>query len=1035
MNFEFVYHKSLDHLHVGTEKPRAYFIPYADEASALRDNRAASADFLSLCGDWSFRYYPSLTEAEDFLAENFQAEGFETITVPRSWQTLLDRGYDAPVYSNHEYLFPLDPPYVPEENPCGLYIRDYFIEEAFLNKEIYINFEGVDSCFYLFVNNVFAGYSQVSHSTSEINITSLLKPGKNNFKVLVLKFCDGSYLEDQDKYRMSGIFRELYLLARDKEHITDIFLHTALNQDYSEATLTPELTADTALSYEYRLLSPEGVEIAAGSADTSASPVITVPAPALWSDETPVLYTLILHCGSEYIVQKTGFKDLRIEGRVILLNGKKIKGKGANRHDSHPLLGSATPLDHMIRDLMILKAHNINMIRTSHYPNDPRFPGLCDKYGFFLCDETDLECHGFAHVHNWDRITDSEEWREAYMDRCERMFERDKNHVCVIMWSLGNESGVGRNQAAMYEYLHRRLPGCIVHCEDASRRYSNFEIRPSSPETQKYQPYRGDYSQYTDVLSFMYWSPTDCVEYILKNRNIKTPLFLCEYSHAMGNGPGDLKEYWDTIYKYDGFFGGCVWEFTDHAVDKSENPDTHHEYLYGGDFGEPIHSGNFCVDGLVYPDRRPHSGLLEYKQAIKPFAVSETDFRGGSFRIRNLRYFTSLSDCTLLWYFEQNGKTVREGNLPALNLKPQTSMRVKMDLTGIDLSAGGYLTVSLVQNRTTPWAKPGYEVGFEQIALASEAVKPALTPAHNLLCTESIGNLIKVTDKNTVYTFSRTLGAPVSILDNGKEMLASPILPTIWRAPTDNDRRIKAEWMKARYHQATVNCREFTVSETNGQRVVLTASMTIGGYTNLVSLKLTVRYTLLAGEGLKIDTHAVLSPMNYRGDMPFLPRFGYEFKMPAGNERLVYFGRGPVESYEDKRLASHQGVFETTVTENFEPYVRPQENMAHADTEWASFSNLSGHGLLALCCDKPFSFNCAHFTAKQLTETAHNYELVPQKETVVNIDYRHSGIGSNSCGPALRKDYRICETEFDFSFRLKPAFFHDSDPFAEAGKQ
>ena len=1035
MNFSFNYHKSLSHLHVGTEKPRAYFIPYADERTALSDNRAKSESFLSLCGDWDFRYYESIADADDFLCDTFSSEGFDKLCVPRSWQSVLGKGYDVPQYSNHEYVFPIDPPHVPEKNPCGLYVRDIYVDEKLLAKDVYMNFEGVDSCFYLFINNEFVGYSQVSHMTSEFNVTKYLSVGKNTVKVLVFKWCDGTYLEDQDKYRYSGIFREVYLLARDKKCIRDIYLHPSLNEGYTEAYLAAEIIANEALDYEYRLLSPTGEEIASGKGSTAEELSLKVTAPALWSDETPSLYTLVLHCGTEYIALAVGFKDLRVVGRVIYINGKKVKAKGVNRHDSHPILGSATPIDHMKRDLMIMKAHNVNMIRTSHYPNDPRMLALCDKYGFYVCDESDLETHGFAGYGYWDMLTDSDEWTESYLDRAERMFERDKNHVCVIMWSVGNESGTGRNHVAMKEYFHRRMPGCIVHCEDISRRYAQWHKLHYKVVQCEETAVDLDYHDATDVLSFMYWPPEDCVEAILKNKSIDVPLFLCEYSHAMGNGPGDFKEYWDVIYKYDGFFGGCVWEFTDHSVATGDDIYNDPHYTYGGDFGEKPNSGNFCVDGLVYPDRRPHTGLMEYKQAIKPFAVSDVDVKAGKFRLRNLRYFTDLSDLDIYWSFSQNGKVVRDGIIPAPKIKPQTSRVFTVDLSGINMTVGGALYISMRQNSSREWAGVGYEVGFEQFTLASEEVKPSLaSTARSAISVCEDERYVKITDAHTVYTFDKTVGAPVSIVDNGRELLASPILPTAWRAPTDNDRRIKEEWHKMGYDIAKPNCKSCALVSFDASSAVIGSVIELGAYNRMNFLTANVTFTVISGEGLVVDTHAVCKRPYCTKERVFLPRFGYEFKMTEDNERLCYYGRGPVESYIDKRLASYEGLFETTVSEHFEHYVRPQENMAHADTQWMCVSNISGHGLLALSTGKRFSFNCSHFTPKQLTQTAHDYELVPLRETVVNIDYRHSGIGSNSCGPVLNDKWRLNEDVIDFSFRLKPTFINDADPFEESDR-
>ena len=1030
------YHTSLASLHVGCEKPRAYFIPYGTEASAKKDNRSESENFVSLCGDWDFHYYPSIADAPNFLSETFTTDGFDKLTVPRSWQTMLERGYDTPNYTNVRYPFPVDPPHVPTVNPCGLYVRELFVEPSLLNKEIYINFEGVDSCFYLFVNDTFAGYSQVSHSTSEIKITSLLHGGVNTFKVLVFKWCDGSYLEDQDKYRYSGIFREVFLLARDKNHIEDIYLRTEVSKALTEATVTLDLTAKDALSYEYRLISPDGETVASGVATTDEKPVLNVKNPTLWSDEMPALYTLMLHCGSEYICQFLGLRDLRIKGRVIYINGKKVKAKGVNRHDSHPILGSTAPMDHMLCDLYLMKRHNVNTVRTSHYPNDPRFLGLCDKLGLYVIDETDLEAHGMHTVNFWDAFSNDPAWKDAYLDRCARMFERDKNHGCVIMWSLGNESGVGQNQMAMYRYLHERMPNCIVHCEDLSRRYMqykqiNYHTIPEN--TALYE-----YDSCADVLSFMYWSPESCLNNIIKNKSIRLPLFLCEYSHAMGNGPGDLKEYWDVIYKHDTFFGGCVWEFTDHSVAIGEDRLSHPKYTYGGDFGDFPNDGNFCVDGLVYPDRRPHTGLLEYKQAIKPFAVTLADVEKGLIRIKNLRYFTSLSDLSLFWSFTQRGVNVREGFIPAVNVRPQSSMQYKLELGGVDLSLGGELLISLRQNRSTSWSDVGYEVGFEQFTVAEQVAKPTLaetvSPERLIELTEAEREIV-VGTPDTVYTFDKQLGLLCSVIDHGREMLSSPMAPTVWRAPTDNDRKIKREWVENGFDRAETNCFGLRVVFADERSVVLEAELSMGAAFLRPFLRMTVRYTVYAEGGLVVDTHAKTSLTRFNTELPFLPRFGFTFRMPEENERLLYFGRGESESYRDKNLASKKAVFETTVSDHFEHYVRPQENMAHADTDWMAVANLSGHGLYALSTGRSFSFNCSHFTAEQLTETRHDYELIPLKETVVHVDYTHSGIGSNSCGPALHERWRLSETEIDFSFRLLPARINDVDPFEEFGRR
>ncbi|MBO7310923.1 MAG: DUF4981 domain-containing protein, partial [Clostridia bacterium] len=885
--FNYNYHNELESLHIGCEKPRAYFIPYESEKKALEDNRESSAYLISLCGEWDFKFYPSPDMIENFLSDDFSLANADKMNVPRSWQTSLGKGYDIPNYTNHEYPFPLDPPFIPANNPSALYSRSIFIGEEFLKKEIYINFEGVDSCFYLFVNNEFAGYSQVSHSTSEINITKLLKAGYNSFKVLVFKWCVGSYMEDQDKFRLSGIFREVYLLARDKQHISDIHLHSLLTDDFSLATLELEFEKTSPdLQYDYKLLSPAGAEVCCGAAVENTK--IQITSPDLWCDELPLLYTLVIHCGSEYIVFPVGFKSIKIANGIVLINGKKVKARGINRHDSHHILGAAVPFDHMKEDLLIMKRHNINTVRSSHYPNDPRFLTLCDRLGFYLVDEADIETHGFHANHRWDYITDSDDWTDAFLDRIERLFERDKNHACVIMWSVGNEMGVGKNQAKAYDFLHKRSPDCIVHCEDFSRRHALHKLFPPAPNIHLFE-YREQ--KCCDIMSYMYWSANDCQDVYLKSKELRDfPLFLCEYAHSMGVGPGDLKAYWDLIYSNDRFFGGCVWEFCDHSVATGSDIYNHPQYVYGGDFGDQPNSGNFCVDGMVYPNRLPHTGLKEYKNVLRPFHIIDASIEKNSFRIKNMRYFTSLEDYSAHWKFEQNGKLVKQGFIPSVNVKPQTSKAYTIDLSGVDKALGGELTVSMHQNLDTEWAKAQYEVGFEQISFAPTVAcsKPSLDetiPSDKYLTVSEDGKSIRITASNTVYTFSELDGVVTSIIDNGKEMLASPIIPTIWRAPTDNDRRIVNAWRQAHYNKAQLDCRSLDIVSVTDKKAELCAHLSISAPAYRPFLYVTVTYTVLAEGGLVINAHAEKSDYLYDTKSPELPRFGFEFKMPEHNEK------------------------------------------------------------------------------------------------------------------------------------------------------
>lgn len=1003
------YHKSPEVLHFGCEKPRSYFVPADTEAHAADLNRAVSPYFKSLSGDWDFRFFNSVADVPDFTAPDFSIDGSDKLTVPMNWQNTLR--YDKPNYTNVNYPYPVDPPHVPAENPCGLYSRDFTVPAKTLaEKTVYINFEGVDSCFYLYINGVFAAYSQVSHMTSEIDITRFLKPGRNNIKVLVLKWCDGSYLEDQDMWRSSGIFREVYLLYRDPAHIADVFAKPTLSGDFTKGELSVEIQSVGETKISYSLVCACRKVISEGEfVDGKIS--VDVDSPKLWSDEEPNLYELFLKSGNEVICVPVGFRRVEVKDKVVYINGEKVKAKGVNRHDSHPLLGHATPLDHMKRDLLMMKAHNVNMIRTSHYPNDPRLTALCDRLGLYVCDESDIETHGMCVPAGgrWSELSDSPEWTAAYVDRAERMLERDKNHPSIIFWSLGNESGYGRNHKAMSAYIKSRDTSRLVHYEGAHTGYTKGVQQ----------------TDVVDIESHMYPDPTWCKNYC-ENEKFTQPLFLCEYCHAMGNGPGDLREYWEQIYSHDEFFGGCVWEFIDHSTAKVDERGKL-QFTYGGDFGDIPNDGNFCVDGLVYPDRRPHTGLLELKQAIKP--VSARLVKDGVVAVKNLRYFKALDDVNLVWSLEKNGKEVSGGTIRSLGVAPQEEKEFTLDYA---VSGEGYyyLNLSFRQNHRTEWADVGYELGFVQLPL--DAPKPetvctcSAVPEYITLTASECDRYIKVAADETVYVFDKAYGRLNSIRDNGRELLTKPVEFNIWRAPMDNDRNVRNQWINAGYDRVEQNCYSMKLVSADDKTAVIESEITLAAARCAPVVRAKVTYTIFATGEIRIK-----SDVDVNKDMPFLPRFGLMLVMPEMTENVRYFGMGPVESYQDKNLASKMGEFATTVTESFEPYVRPQENSAHFGTKWAIVSSVAGQGLLVSAGGEDFSFNAQHYTPKQLTETRHDYELKPLKETVLSVDYKQSGSGSNSCGPGLIEKYQLNEKEFSWTIRLKPVFANNVNPFDE----
>ena len=1023
MNPELNLHKRHDTLHVGCEKPHAYFIPYQSADAAKTGDRAQSDRFFSLCGEWTFRFFPSARELGDFLAPEFDALPSDRLTVPMSWQYALNRGYDKPQYTNVNYPFPVDPPFIPDENPCGVYTRTFEVDaDSLASRQVRLVFEGVDSCFYVYINGQFVGYSQVSHMTSEFTVNSYLKAGVNQIKVLVFKWCDGSYLEDQDKIRSSGIFREVYLLLRDKVCLEDLQILSKTDLPFDMAKVNATLTLNGKADVSYRLVCPCGETVAEGTAliDGEGALSFDVNAPVLWNDEAPKLYELYLTVGSEIIRQEIGIRRFEVKGKIVYVNGKKVKAKGVNRHDSHPQLGAATPIEHILRDLMILKANNVNFIRTSHYPNDPRFYELCDRYGFYVCDEADIETHGMQPAGNWDELTDNPDWSESYLDRAERMLERDKNHACILMWSVGNESGTGLNHRLMSEYFHKRIPGCIVHCEDASRRADKLHIDAQGKEK------RIDFD-YIDIESGMYlpfeqgtaFNPLkhDVAAYLRYSK----PFFLCEYSHAMGNGPGDLEAYWQIIYAHDNFFGGCVWEMIDHSVDIGTVGNS--KFIYGGDMGHAVHDSNFCVDGLVYPDRRLHTGMLELKQVLRPCRMCNVDFEKPGFSLRNYRYFTKLTDIDLYWKVEQNGKTVRQGRIPALTVAPQTSKRYTLPAdTFKGLDGICYFTVSYRSNESTPWADVGHELGVEQFRIPTQTNAAALPVASKLTGTLTMIEsdlFFTVKAGETIYQIDRQSGMLCSMNDNGKELLSAPVVPNIWRAPTDNDRKARREWEAHGFHRMSTRCNACKVDATNASEIVISTEFTMGADSKRPVLRGTVKYVFTPAAGVVMNFDVKVADL---GTALMLPRLGVQFEMPEGTEKLSYFGCGPMETYEDKRQAGLVGVYSSTVTDHFEPYVRPQENMAHTETHWMKVVSETGHGIKVLPANETetVSFNCSHYTPMQLTKTPHDYELIPKKETVVNVDYRTSGIGSNSCGPQLSDIYRIKSGDHRFAFRLLP---------------
>ncbi len=994
-------------LHVNCEKPHAYFIPYENQEKAHKGIRGNSAYFKSLNGVWKFKYHTSVNDVEDsFYTQDYDASGWDSLPVPANWQM---HGYDIPHYTNVNYPYPCDPPHVPNENPAGLYVRDFYVDSK-SDKDVILGFEGVDSCFYVWVNGKEVGYSQVSHMTTEFNITSLLKAGSNRIAVMVLKWCDGSYLEDQDMWRLSGIFRDVYLLSRSKSRIEDVFVHTDLSENFSKGTLRVEVAANgLPLEGTAVLKDAGGIEI--GKASYTANPngsfELSLDRPSLWSAEKPHLYQLYLFSGDEVIPLKVGFKKVEIKDSVLTINGKGIKFKGVNRHDSHPELGHAIPLDHMLQDLNLMKRHNVNAIRTSHYPNDPRFLELCDVYGFYVIDEADLETHGTHPAGDFSMISNDPLFEKAYVDRMVRMVERDKNHPSIFMWSLGNESGYGVNHVKMAQWAKSRDTSRPLHYE------GSWCVTDPDPF-------------HLDVYSRMYPSVTDIENYVLNEKGDSRPYILCEYCHAMGNGPGDLKDYWDLFYKYPRLAGGFVWEWTDHGV-KTKTPDGIDYYAYGGDFGDKPNDGNFCIDGLVYPDRTPHKGLLELKNIIAPVRVEAVDLQKGSLKLTNLYDFSDLSGLSLSWRLEKDGTLLEEGTVAELGIEAQTSAELVLPYTYPVKADGRYfLYVSFHTNKTLPWAEKGYEVGFAQMELPVGQVVKTLIPVSSLpsLKVHETNKAITLSGSEFTYVFDKNAGAFTRLNYQGIGLLTAPSRFKVWRAPTDNDRNIKNKWREEGFDRLDTHVYSVKLEKADDKLAVITVDYSLGGYIKKPILRGTVSWTVYGSGDIVLDTR-----VKVHEELPFLPRFGLELSMAEGTEKVSYFGYGPHESYQDKFRSTYKSRFASTVDGLFENYLRPQENGSHYATEWAAATDIQGRGLLFIGRDD-FSFTASHYTAEDLTEADHPYSLKKRPETFINLDYKQSGVGSNSCGPQLIEKYRLDEKDIQFSVRIKPVFLEDCDPVA-----
>ncbi|MGO5313315.1 glycoside hydrolase family 2 TIM barrel-domain containing protein [Bilifractor sp. LCP21S3_A7] len=1003
------YYENLSVLHENTMPARAYYIPASRRMDNLVEHREESDRMQLLNGTWKFQYFNSIYDIQDsFFEKNYDTENFDEIQVPSVWQMA---GYDTHQYTNIRYPFPFDPPYVPQDIPCGAYVHTFEYSRDEKAPKSFLNFEGVDSCFYVWINGSYIGYSQVSHMTSEFEVTDVLQDGTNTVAVLVMKWCDGSYLEDQDKFRMSGIFRDVYILKRPKQAISDYHIKTRIEDMLAKVEI--EMKFYSPLNVKISIEDRNGAVVARGSIAEEGTAVLEIASPELWNTENPYLYKLILETENEVIVDHIALRKIEIKDQVIYLNRQKIKFRGVNRHDSDPVTGFTINPEQITTDLTLMKQHNFNAIRSSHYPNAPFFYEMCDKYGFMVIDEADIEAHGpfmiyrkedtdYNRFKRWnEKIADDPVWEEAIVDRVKLMVERDKNRFCIVMWSMGNESAYGCNFEKALEWTKKFDPDRITQYESA--RYRNYD------ETY-------DYSN-LDVYSRMYPALSEIQEYLDKDGS--KPFLLVEYCRSMGNGPGDFEDYFQMIQDNDKMCGGFVWEWCDHAIAHGTAENGKTIYAYGGDHGEEIHDGNFCIDGLVYPDRTVHTGLLEYKNVYRPARVISYDKESGELVLHNYMDFDDLKDYVKISYeLTQDGLVIGKGKLPEVSAAPHSEGKTNLKIN-VPESGKCYLKFIYHLKKKLPLLDEDHILGFDEIEVSKDGAKCKL--AEKWLQKTAVDSELQVNENDTqihikgrefVYTIDKRTALFTEMKFAGREYLNHPMELNIWRAPTDNDMYIKSEWKKAHYDKAYT--RAYTTEVVQGKHgVKITSHASVVAETVQKILDVTITWKIEAAG--KIDADIAVTKDD---EFPDLPRFGVRMFLDKKLSAARYFGMGPQESYCDKHQAASHGLYQANVDDLHEDYIRPQENGSHYDCEYVELNN-SRYGIV-VSAENAFSFNASYYTQEELEKKTHNYELTESDSVVFCVDYALNGIGSNSCGPVVLDQYRFDDVLFRFQFTLIP---------------
>ena len=999
---------------------------YPDVETALACDRQASPFHQSLNGQWKFNCVRTPEDRpKDFYKPDFDVSKWAQIPVPSNWEM---QGYDKPIYLNIRYPHPTNPPYIAHDyNPVGSYRREFTIPEDWKDRQVFVHFDGVMSAFYVWINGRMVGYSEDSMTPGEFNVTPYVKPGENTIAVEVYRWCDGSYLEDQDMFRMSGIYRNVYLFSTPAVHIRDFFVRATLDDRYNDGILmirpklatydNAELKGWTVQAQLYdgkNTVLPQPLKIDASRIIRENYPQrdnvrfgllrATVLDVKPWSDETPNLYTLVLtlHDASGKLVEaescRVGFRKVEIKDGQFFVNGRSIRFFGTNRHEHDPDHGRAVPVSRMIEDIKLMKSNNINALRMSHYPNDPRMYELCDQYGIYLMDEANLETHGVGGL-----LSNIPVWHTSFMERAIRMVERDKNHASVVFWSLGNESGTGPNHAAMAGWIHDYDPTRPVHYEGAAG-----------------DPY--DYP-YVDVISRMYERIPGIIR--LATNNDTRPMVLCEYMHAMGNSVGNLKEYWDAIRSHKRLIGAFVWDWVDQGIRK-KTPDGKWFWGYGGDFGDNPNDDNFCCNGLVQPDRKPNPSLREIKKVYQRIHVTPVDLAAGTFNVENEYDFRSLDFVDGSWELTCDGRTVQQGKLDKLTLAPKGTQKVEIPFTKPDLKAGSeyWLKVTFALAQDESWAPRGHVVAWDQFQVPVDA--PAETvvldkmPAVKL---QEQGKAFIISGDNFKVTVGRNSGAIESLTFKGTEMIQSPLVPNFWRAPIDNDdgnqmvRRLGA-WRKAGAERKVQSVKAEQVGP-QLVRIVADATLPVGDNTKYRTI-----YSVYGSGDIVVDVSMEPSGSN----IPELPRFGMQMAIPGRYSTMTYLGRGPYENYWDRHTGSAVGLYTGSVEEQLHVYTRPQESSNRTDVRWLLLNDNGGAGLLAVGMPL-LSVSAWPYSMDDLEKAMHVHELPRRDFITLNLDYKQMGVGGDdSWGARPHTEYTLPAKPYTYQFRLKPYTKDLGDP-------